>query len=140
MAKPQPCVFIPSDVTKQTLATSAMQGKHLLEPFKSAAAGSAINILEDHELTDNQTEVHRHEADLWICLEGEVDFVVGGELVEPWAKKLPDGSEDTRELKANVDGIRGGTAHTLTAGDILFFPSGQPPPHTTKKNHPLPSL
>ncbi|HEY4517677.1 MAG TPA: hypothetical protein VJI74_02205 [Candidatus Paceibacterota bacterium] len=124
---PQPCVFIPKRVTEETLATAPAQGKHLLEPFKTAAVGSAINILEDDHLEDNQTEVHRHEADLWICLEGEVDFVVGGELIEPWAKE-----GDDRELKAKVDGIKNGTKHVLRQGDILFIPAGQPHVHTTK--------
>lgn len=128
----QPCAFISRREIDATLAVPATQGKRLLEPLKSitAANGIPINILEDKEVS-NEVEVHRHEGDLWGCLEGEVTFVYGGELVEPWAKKLADGNTDDRELKAKS--IRGGTEVTLTAGDWLWIPAGQPHRHRTDK-------
>ena len=131
MAFIAPCVFIPKSVTDETLAVAPTPGKRLLEPFKSASGSSAIYILEDCEI-DNEFEVHRHEADLWICLEGEVEFEVGGELVEPWAKKLPDGKEDTREIKAKPGSAQGTIKYTLHAGDVLLVPAGQPHTHRTK--------
>ncbi len=120
------CVFIPKSVTDETLAVPATQGKRLLEPFKSASGSSAIYILEDSEV-DNEFEVHRHEADLWICLEGEVEFEVGGELVLPWAKE-----GDDREIKAKVGNARGTTKYQLKTGDVLLIPAGQPHAHRTK--------
>ena len=123
----KPCVYIPNEVVRATLGNTPAPGKRQLEPFKALAAGTAGNILEDHRILDNQVEVHRHEADLWICLEGEADFTVGGELVGAWAKE-----GDDRELKAPTDGIVGGTRHTLRRGDVLWIPAGQPHVHTAK--------
>lgn len=125
------CIFIPKSVTDETLAAVATQGKHLLEPFKSASGNPAIYLLEDSAV-DNNFEVHRHEADLWICLGGEVEFEVGGELIEPWTRKRADGSEDTLELKAKPGNVCGGTKYTLRPGDILFIPAGVPHAHRTK--------
>ena len=124
------CVYIPKKVTDDTLAVSPMQGKRLLEPFKSASGSSAIYVLEDCEV-DNEFEVHRHEADLWICLEGEVEFEVEGELIDPWTKKNADGSENTLELKAKQGAARGTKKYTLHRGDILLIPAGQPHTHRT---------
>ena len=126
----QPCVFVSRREIDATLAASATQGKRLLEPLQSIAAANALplNILEDKEVS-NEAEVHRHEGDLWGCLEGEVTFVYGGELVGSWAKKLADGGMDDRELKAK--NIRGGTEVALTAGDWLWIPAGQPHLHRT---------
>src|SRR3989344_4347081 len=95
-------VFIPQAQISETLATAPSTGKKLLEPFKTLAlaAGLPLNILEDHQVLENEAEVHQHEADLWLCLEGEVTFVCDGEMAEPWYKKLPDGQEDRREIKA----------------------------------------
>lgn len=121
-------VFIPKTKRDETLAQKPQEGKRLLEPYKGAAKGAPINILEDHKVS-NEAEVHRHEADLWICLEGEVDFVVGGELVDPWTKELPDGSKDTRELKAKE--IKDGTSFMLHEGDVLYIPAGEPHLHKT---------
>ncbi len=123
-------MFIPKSVTNETLAVPPTKGKRLLEPFKSASGGPHIFLLEDHEVV-NDAEVHRHEADLWICLEGEVKFIVGGEMVNPWAKQLPDGGEDTREIKAKE--IANGTKYTMRAGDVLYIPAGQPHVHNTDK-------
>lgn len=128
----QPCVVVRKSDIDATLASSPAQGKRLLEPLKMMAAEFKLplNILEDKEVF-NEAEVHRHEGDLWLCLEGEVMFVYGGEMVAPWAKKLPDGGTDDREIKAS--NIRGGTEVTLRPGDWLWIPAGQPHSHRTDK-------
>lgn len=125
---PNPSVFIPKSEIDQTLATPSTQGKRLLEPFKAFAAANKLpfNILEDNAVS-NEAEVHHHEADLWLCLEGSVRFVTGGEMVDPWFKKLADGTEDQREVKAKE--IRGGTESVLNPGDWLWIPAGQPHLH-----------
>ena len=48
----------------------------------------------------------------------------------PWAKQLPDGGVDDKEIKAKK--INNGTQHTLHEGDILYIPAGQPHTHETK--------
>ena len=126
------CVVVRKEQVDETLKTPATQGKRLLDPLKTFAQQNwfPVNILEDKEVS-NEAEVHRHEADLWYCIEGEVVFVYGGEMVNPWAKKLPDGGADDREIKAKE--IRNGTEATLKPGDWLYIPAGQPHLHKTDK-------
>src|SRR3989344_1748020 len=126
------CVFVSRREIDATLAVPATPGKRLLEPLKSigATTGLPMNALGDKEV-GNEVEVHRREGGLWGCLEGEVTFVYGGELVEPWAKKLADGGTDDREVKAK--GIQGGTEVALAAVDWLWLPAGQPHLHRTNK-------
>ena len=129
MNKPQECVFIKKETIDETLSSKAIKGKKLLNPLSaiSSAKGLPMNILEDSEILDNEAEVHHHEADLWLCLEGKVQFTYGGEMVDPWFKKLPDGSLDKREVKAKQ--IKGGEEVTMKAGDWLWIPAGQPHVH-----------
>ena len=128
----QSCALIRKAEIDAALATASTPGKRLLEPLKSRALaeGLPLNILEDKEVS-NEAEVHRHEGDLWHCFEGEVTFVYGGELVEPWAKQLPDGGTDDREIKAKE--IAGGIEVVLKPGDWLWIPAGQPHLHRTDK-------
>ena len=131
----QKCVLVRKEVFDQTLANKPTQGKHLLEPLKSLAAENKLplmGILEDMEVS-NEAEIHHHEGDLWCCLEGEVEFIYGGEMVNPWFKKLPDGSEDKREVKAKA--IAGGTKSILKPGDWLWIPAGQPHQHNKLDGH-----
>ncbi len=123
------CVLVRKEDIDKTLATAPTQGKKLLEPLKSLAAANKmpLNILEDKEVLSNDAEVHMHEADLWLCLEGEVKFIYGGEMIDPWFKKNSDGSEDQREVKAKS--IRGGAESVLKPGDWLWVPAGQPHQH-----------
>lgn len=123
-------IYIAKQTIDETLAQDIEVGKRQLEPFKAFAQQNKlpITILEDTNVS-NDVEVHRHEGDLWICLSGEVEFVVGGVLVEPWAKQLPDGGIDDRELKAKI--LTGGERYTLREGDILWIPAGQPHLHKT---------
>lgn len=123
------CVLVRKEEIDKTLATVPTQGKKLLEPLKSLAAANKLpfNILEDKEVLNNEAEIHKHEGDLWLCLEGEVKFIYGGKLVDPWAKKLLDGRVDDREWKAKE--IRGGTEAVLKPGDWLWIPPGEPHQH-----------
>ena len=121
-------MLIRKEIIDKSLASAPVQGKHLLEPLKSLTAANKLpfNILEDMEVA-NEAEIHHHEGDLWFCLEGEVEFIYGGEMVNPWFKKLPDGSEDRREVKAKE--IKNGTREILKPGDWLWIPAGQPHVH-----------
>lgn len=123
--------FIPKNIIDETLANSPTPGKKLLEPLKSFGkeSGLPINILEDMDIV-NEAEVHAHEADLWGCLEGEVTFIYGGELLNPRTKKNPDGSFDERELRAKE--TKGGTTVILRPGDWLYIPAGEPHQHSAK--------
>ncbi len=131
MAQLPICVLVRKGEIDATLAAPPTPGKRLLEPLKSRAASERLplNILEDKEVS-NEAEVHRHEGDLWQCLEGEVTFVYGGQMLNPWAKPLPDGGVDDREIKAKE--ISGGTEVILKPGDWLWSPAGQPHLHRTE--------
>lgn len=124
------CVLIRNEKIAETLDGTPTVGKKLLEPLKSFSVANKLplNILEDVGVLNNEAEVHKHEGDLWLCLEGEVKFIYGGELVDPWMKKLSDGITDDRELRAKE--IRDGTESVLKPGDWLWIPAGQPHKHT----------
>jgi len=124
------CVFISKTEIDKTLSTESTQGKRLLEPLKSISQGKGtpINVLEDNNVS-NEAEVHRHEGDLWICLEGEVEFIVGGEMVGPWIHQKSDGTKNELEIKAKE--IKDGEHHILSKGDILWIPAGEPHLHRT---------
>ena len=125
------CVFIRNGVVSESLNQSSVDGKRMLDPFNSFTKGhgAPISILEDKNVS-NDAEVHRGEDDLWICISGEVDFIVGGKLHGAEMRKRPDGTENDMEFKA--PSIVGGTRYTLKAGDILYIPAGQPHSHETK--------
>lgn len=126
-------IFISKKVIDETLSTPypEVPTKRLLEPLRAMSLANKfpMNILEDINIT-NEAEVHRHEADLWQCLEGEVTFIYGGEMVDPWPKRNADGTLDEREWKAKE--IKGGTEVVLKPGDWLWIPAGEPHQHFTK--------
>lgn len=114
----------------QTLAVPALAGKRLLEPLKSFSAKNKfpLNILEDKEIS-NDAEVHKNEGDLWHCLEGEVTFIHGGELVDPVFGKNVDGSTNENELSAKE--ISGGEEIVVRQGDWFWIPPGVPHKHSS---------
>jgi len=125
-------VLVRKEEIDKTLAQEPTAGKNLLEPFKSLAIEKNLpfKILEDKEVA-NEAEVHKNSGDLWFCLQGEVTFIYGGELVDPAFKKNPDGSLNENELKAKE--IRGGTEVALKPGDWLWIPAGEPHQHKCSK-------
>ncbi|KKU07738.1 MAG: hypothetical protein UX10_C0006G0009 [Candidatus Magasanikbacteria bacterium GW2011_GWA2_45_39] len=118
--------FIGKEFINQVLANKPVTGKHQLEPLKSLALENKLPfcILEDSELLENEAEVHKQMGDLWYCLEGEVEFICGGELVNARIR------ENTESKEIAGDGIRGGVARVLKAGDWLWIPAGEAHTHT----------
>ena len=96
-------IHIPKSVINESLAQAPVAGKRQLEPLMAIAkaGGVPLNILEDHQITNNEAEVHTEEADLWLCLEGEITFIC----------------DDTDVL--------------LKPGDWLWIPTGVPHQHNT---------
>ena len=121
------CVLVKKELIKETLMAEAKQGKRLIEPLKSFALENNLpfKILEDKEII-NEAEVHKKEGDLWYCLEGEVQFIYGGELLEP---KVLNKNGIANEDELNSKEIIGGTEVTLRPGDWLWIPAGQPHVH-----------
>jgi mannose-6-phosphate isomerase-like protein (cupin superfamily) len=95
--------------------------------FPAGFADLPLGILEDSAV-ENAPEVHRHEGDLWQCVEGAVTFVVNGELVGATGRVREDGSPNPDELVG--ERIEGGTTYTLGPGDWLWIPPGVPHQHT----------
>lgn len=124
-------VHIAKSVIDESLAQMPTVGKRQLEPLMALAkaGGVPLGILEDHQITNNEAEIHTEEADLWLCLEGEIIFICGGEMDSPWNKKLADGNEDATQVKAKS--ISNGTNVTLKPGDWLWIPAGVPHQHNT---------
>ncbi len=122
------CILVRQEIINETLATAPTPGKHVVAGLgKSIDQGLAFKILEDVALTENEAEVHRHEGDLWHCLEGEAEFVYGGKLVNGKQRVRPDGTPSPDEWFASE--ITGGTTATLHPGDWLWIPAGQPHQH-----------
>ncbi len=122
-------VLISKSTVEATLSKVPIQGKHLPEPFKSFALANKLPfaILEDTKVS-NGAEVHIHEGDLWLCLEGEAVFTCGGELVEPKYRLSADSTENKNELFAS--NIKGGIEFSVRAGDWLWIPAGEPHQHS----------
>lgn len=124
-------IYIPKSMIDETLAQAPLRGKRNIEPLKSFSKthGASITILEDTDVI-NDAEVHAKEADLWGCIDGEVTFLCGGELIDPWYAKKADGSKNQNELKAKT--IKGGTKIVLKSGDWLQIPAGEPHQHSCR--------
>jgi mannose-6-phosphate isomerase-like protein (cupin superfamily) len=128
--------FIPASVFQTALTPTFAElpeGKTNPESLREvlAQAGVPIQILVDKNIPKggNEVEVHRHEADLWIGIDGAVHFEVGGAVVNARIHVSKDGTKKENEIKATD--IAGGTIHTVAAGDILYIPAGQPHRHFT---------
>ena len=111
----------------RALDISPLFGKRMIPPFDNFK-DRPFGIVEDHELNIGLPEVHAHEDDLWIGLEGEAVFTVGGNLVGPYFYKSPDGIENRNEIKGKD--IVGGKRIVIGPGDVLWIPAGMPHMHT----------
>jgi hypothetical protein len=127
----EPCVFVPRATIDESLAMPAVPGKRMLQPFFDFAVANKLpfKILEDREVS-NEAEIHVTEGDLWLCLEGEVTFICGGEMVNPKMRQAPDGTPNENEWYAEA--ISGGRESAMKAGDWLWIPPGQPHQHVCK--------
>ena len=94
--------------------------EEILEKLKDSSL--PFKIHEDIQVM-NKAEIHKKAGDLWLCLEGEPTFIVGGELIDPWEK-------DENELRA--ENIKDGDEFVLKAGDWLWIPPNCPHQHGCK--------
>ncbi len=124
------CIIVSGVDVQSMLAQESKEGKRELEPLKSFSRQTHIplNILEDTNVT-SEFEVHTHMGDLWHCIEGEVIFTLGGQMVNPKPKVGKDGTLDEREIRAVS--VEGGTERVLKTGDWLWIPPGIPHAHRT---------
>ena len=118
-------VVLKKALVDETLAAEPEEGKHPLNPFTEAAktAGANITLLEITK-DESRAEVHRGTIDFFYCLEGEIEFITGGELVEPFLREYEDGTVNDLEVRAPK--IAGGEVEKLEAGDMIWIPNGLP--------------
>lgn len=105
-----------------------VSGKKMLEPLRALFLAKELpfGIIENCEVNKSDAEVHRQEGDLWFGLEGEIEFICGGELVDSWVKDGSNGNE------IGGKDIVGGEKVVLKPGDWLWIPPGEPHLHTAK--------
>lgn len=109
------------------IAQKPIGGKKMLPPFSSLFKKELpFGIIEDFEVKESGAEVHKNEGDLLFCLEGEVEFVCGGELIEPRELDNSNGNEFVGK------DIRGGEKLILRPGDWLWIPPAEPHLHRAK--------
>ncbi len=117
-------VLIQKKIIDETLANELSDGKRLLDPLKTFAGNNNIpvNILEIKNI-NSDAEAHKKTTDLFYCLVGEIKFICGGEMIEPWVKEK-DGIPNENELGGKD--IIGGNEYVLTPGDWFYIPAGEP--------------
>jgi len=121
-------VVVRNALIQETLAQPYTPGKKELEPFKSFALKHGLPYkIHEHPEEFQLAEVHMTESDLWICIEGLVEFVVGGKLGEnPWFFEK-DCVQNPHEIRSNV--VYDGNMIFLDPGDHLWIPPGTPHMH-----------
>jgi mannose-6-phosphate isomerase-like protein (cupin superfamily) len=67
--------------------------------------------------TTGSSELHEHEADVFVVESGKATIVTGGKMVNPQTQKAG-------EIRGTS--ITGGERHVLQAGDIIHIPAGVP--------------
>lgn len=89
------------------------------QPFASADLGKYGNhyfMLAAREKTGS-SELHEHEADVFVVERGEASFITGGKMVNP---------HTTAPGEIRGTSIEGGERRTLSPGDVVHVPAGIP--------------
>jgi mannose-6-phosphate isomerase-like protein (cupin superfamily) len=89
------------------------------KPFASrelARYGNHYTMLAMREATGS-SEVHEHEADIFVVENGRATLVTGGKVVSPHTEK-------PGEIRGTS--ISGGERHEVAAGDVIHIPAGVP--------------
>ncbi|MGA8028823.1 MAG: hypothetical protein WB992_16895 [Bryobacteraceae bacterium] len=81
-----------------------------------ARYGNHYTLLARREATGS-SEVHEHEADIFVIESGEATIVTGGKMVNPHIQKAG-------EIRGTS--IDGGDRRQIAAGDIIHIPAGTP--------------
>lgn len=74
------------------------------------------------------SEVHEHEADIFVVESGEATLVTGGNMVNP---------HQTKPGEVRGSSIEGGERHLIGTGDIIHIPAGTPHQLIVEKGHPF---
>jgi mannose-6-phosphate isomerase-like protein (cupin superfamily) len=100
----------------QDLGASLTKGGKSFASKELARYGNHYTMLAARESTGS-SEVHEHEADIFVVERGTATIVTGGKLVNPKTQK---------EGEIRGTSISGGERHTLQTGDVIHIPAGVP--------------
>jgi mannose-6-phosphate isomerase-like protein (cupin superfamily) len=107
---------------------------HALGAKGPAFADKALPRYKDHYLLlarrgeTGSSEVHEHEADLFVVESGEANIITGGKVTEP---------KTTKPGEIRGASIEGGEKHALHTGDIIHIPAGVPHQLLIEKGKPF---
>ena len=99
-------------------------------PFASqdlARYGNHYTMLA-HRKATGSSEVHEHEADVFVVESGTATIITGGKMVNPQTQK-------PGEIRGSS--ITGGERHALATGDIIHIPAGTPHQLLIEKGKPF---
>jgi len=117
-------VIVRKGEISEMLASPSNPGKKMFPPFGGfEGQKSAFRLLEDTAV-QNAPEIHETEGDLWLCLQGEVQFTCGGTLID---------SREVAPHELTGSSIENGEVITLNEGDWLWIPQGVPHQHSAEK-------
>jgi mannose-6-phosphate isomerase-like protein (cupin superfamily) len=96
------------------LGASLTQGGKAFAAKDLVRYGNHYTMLAARESTGS-SELHEHEADIFVVERGTATLVTGGKLVDPKTQK---------EGEIRGASITGGERHTVQTGDIIHIPAG----------------
>lgn len=118
MTKLRPIRHITARRVAEFFSEPLKPGNHVLEESKKLyEKGFPLRFVRNYHLENPPAELHLHEDDIFLCLEGSARLIIGGQLFNPRTK---DG------LTFLADGIKGGKEIILREKDVLHIPAGQP--------------
>ena len=94
-----------------------------LTPKGAVAATKDLTKYDNHyfllakRIETGSSELHEHEADIFVVESGDGSILTGGKIV---------GGQTTKAGEIRGTGIEGGERHPLHAGDVVHIPAGVP--------------
>lgn len=89
--------------------------------------GNHYTMLALREATGS-SELHEHEADIFVIQGGAATLVTGGKMVNP---------HTTTPGEIRGSSIEGGERHRIASGDIVHIPAGTPHQLLVEKGEPF---
>jgi quercetin dioxygenase-like cupin family protein len=78
---------------------------------------TSYKIQTGHRVMAGKVEIHEHDTDIFLIMEGTATFTTGGKA---------NGTKTVRPGEISGETIAGGIAHKLTKGDVVVVPAGIP--------------
>lgn len=124
-ASSQVDIYTVKDIQKRSNQLASEKKPFAAEDL--ARYGNHYTMLAYREATGS-SELHEHEADIFVVENGAGTLLTGGKVVNP--KTVKPG-----EIRGTS--ISGGERHTLSTGDIVHIPAGVPHQILLEKGKPF---